>query len=113
MALNVSVFDLTEENILQLSSDNSDLRLELSAAKELIVMSPADTMTGWRSGQVGAQLHTWAGLDGTAIAFGSSAGFTLPNGAIRAPYAPGFRYRGGNHCPVESRKGSDTVALIS
>ncbi len=85
--LNFSAVDITEEQLLQLSSDNGDLRLELTAKKELIIMSPAGGMTGWRSGQVGFQLGTWAKQDGTGITFSSSAGFVLPNGAIYAPYA--------------------------
>ncbi len=85
--LNISAVDMTEERLLQLSSDNGDLRLELTAKKELIIMSPAGGMTGWRSGQVGFQLGTWAKRDGTGIGLGSSTGFVLPNGAIYAPYA--------------------------
>ena len=85
--LNISAVDMTEEQLLQLSSDNGDLRLELTAKKELIIMSPAGAMTSWRSGQIGFQLGTWAKRDGTGIVFGASAGFVLPNGAIYAPYA--------------------------
>ena len=85
--LNIGAVDITEEQLLRLSSDNSDLRLELTAKKELIIMSPAGGMTGWRSGQVSFHLGTWAKRDGTGIVFGASAGFVLPNGAIYAPYA--------------------------
>ena len=113
LALNVSAFDLTEENILQLSSDNRVLRLELTAAKELIIMSPADTMTGWRSGQVAP--NCTLGPIWMELASPSAPPLDLPCPMeLYVPLTPpGSRYRGGNHCPVESRKGSDTVALIS
>ena len=103
--LNISAVDMTEEQLLRLSSDNSDLRLELTAEKELIIMSPAGGTTGWRSGQVGFQLGTWAKQDGTGITFSSSAGFVLPNGAIYAPYASWVPLSWWNTLSKEERDG--------
>ena len=37
--------------------------------------------------EVVRQLGNWARADGTGVFFGSSAGFTLPNGAMRSPDA--------------------------
>ena len=85
LALNVRALEMTEDQLAQLSSDNSDLRLELTADKELIIMPPAFSETGWQELELALQVGTWAKQDGTGRAYGPTAGFTLPNGAVRAP----------------------------
>ena len=85
LALNVRALEITEDQLAQLSSDNSDLRLELSAERELIIMPPAFSETGWQELELATQISNWAKQDGTGRAFGPTAGFTLPNGAVRAP----------------------------
>ena len=54
-------------------------------------MSPASGYSSFQSGQVFAQLNAWAIKDGTGVAFDSSGGFLLPNGAMRAPDAAWVR----------------------
>jgi Uma2 family endonuclease len=66
---------------------NRDLRLERTAEGKLIVMAPAGTESGGRNARLTTRLGTWAEADGTGEYFDSSAGFTLPNGATRAPDA--------------------------
>ena len=85
LALNVRALEMTEDQLAQLSSDNSDLRLELTADRELIIMPPVFSEGGWQELEVAAQAFIWAKQDGTGRAFGPNAGFTLPNGAVRAP----------------------------
>jgi Uma2 family endonuclease len=81
------VVGLTEDQLLELSGLNSDLRLELTAEGELVVMPPAGGETGKRNAGLTAQLWAWARQDGTGTTFDSSTGFTLPNGAVRSPDA--------------------------
>jgi Uma2 family endonuclease len=50
-------------------------------------MSPAGGETGNRNGRLNQQLFNWTDADGTGIAFDSSTGFKLPNGADRSPDA--------------------------
>jgi Uma2 family endonuclease len=80
-----SIADLTHDQFRELCRENRDIRLELTAKGELIVMPP----TGWESGnrniKLAARLQNWTETDGTGIAFDSSTGFILPNGAIRSP----------------------------
>ena len=85
LALNVRALEMTEDQLARLSSDNRDLRLELTAEKELIIMPPAFSETGWQELELARQVGNWAKQDGTGRVFGPSAGFTLPNGAVRAP----------------------------
>ncbi|MGH9444997.1 MAG: Uma2 family endonuclease, partial [Terriglobia bacterium] len=63
------------------------LRIERSAKGEIIVMSPAGGYASFQSGKVFSQLDAWATKDGSGVAFDSSAGFLLPNGAMRSPDA--------------------------
>ena len=85
--LNVESVGLSPEQFYQLCRDNPDLRLELTAQKEIVIMSPTNSKTGRKNAQITFQLVKWSNEDGTGIAFESSTGFTLPNGAKRAPDA--------------------------
>lgn len=87
LALNIRALEMTEDQFLQLCSDNGDLRMELTANRELIIMPPNGLESGWQEGEVCLQVANWAKQDGTGRAFGPNAGYTLPNGAVRAPDA--------------------------
>lgn len=50
-------------------------------------MTPAGGGSGHRNIKISAQLQLWAEQDGSGIAFDSSTGFVLPNGATRSPDA--------------------------
>ena len=76
---------MTTEQFYEFCQLNRDLRIERTANGEVIVMPPAFSDTGNRNLKIGQQVGYWADRDGTGEAFDSSAGFTLPNGAIRAP----------------------------
>jgi len=78
---------VTPEQFEQLCIEYSELRLELTSTGELIVMPPTGSETGRSNSNLTYQLEAWARTDGTGICFGSSTGFTLPNGAIRSPDA--------------------------
>ncbi|MBI1321717.1 Uma2 family endonuclease [bacterium] len=68
----------------RLAAANRDLRLEMSGSGDLIVMAPEGSVTGNRNFEISVMLGIWVRTHG-GVGFGSSAGFTLPNGAIRAP----------------------------
>lgn len=85
LELKVRALDLTGDAFLKLCADNGDLRLELTAEKELIIMPPTGLESGWLEHELARQVGNWAVRDGTGIVFGSNAGYTLPNGAVRAP----------------------------
>ncbi len=81
------VIDLTPDLLLELSSLNPELRLELTAEGELIVMPPAGGETGVRNLALAVQLGIWTERDGTGLAFDSSTGFKLEGDAVRSPDA--------------------------
>ena len=79
--------ELTDEQFFQLCQNNRDLRLERTAEGELIIMPPTGWKSGNRNGRLTQRLFNWAEADGTGLAFDSSTGFKLPNGANRSPDA--------------------------
>lgn len=91
LQLNVQAIDLTDTQFDRLCHDNPDLRLELTAQRTLVIMSPTGSKTGWRNSKLNQRLANWAEQDGTGLAFDSSTGFTLPNGAKRSPDAAWVR----------------------
>lgn len=91
LLLNVQSVHLTDEQFHQLCHDNPDLRFELTAHRELVIMSPTGSKTGWRNSKINQRLANWTEADGSGIAFDSSTGFTLPNGAKRSPDAAWVR----------------------
>ena len=87
VVLDVQNVRLKDEQFFRLCSDNSDLRIEMSAAGELIIMAPCKPMTGRRNAKIAQRLSNWAEADGTGECFDSSSLFSLPNGAKRSPDA--------------------------
>ena len=53
----------------------------------MLLMPPTGIETGGSNAGITAQIWNWTRQDGTGVAFDSSAGFTLPNGAVRSPDA--------------------------
>ncbi len=76
---------VTETQFIELVRVNPDLRLELTATGELIVMAPTGSESGSRNAELTIDLGTWNRRVGLGVVFDSSTGFRLPNGAIRAP----------------------------
>ncbi len=70
-----------------LCAENRDLRLERTRDGELIVMPPAGAATSSKNLEISVQLAIWRRAGGGGIAFDSSAGFKLPDGATRSPDA--------------------------
>ena len=103
--LSVRRVRLTSEQFAFLCQENRELRFELTAQQELVIMPPAGSETGWRNGILTHHLVAWARTDGTGLAFDSSAGFTLPNGAIRSPDASWVRQERWNALTEEQQEG--------
>lgn len=82
---------ISDKKFWELCLANPEFRLERTAEGEVIIMPPAFSDTGARNLDIGAQLWVWNQRTGLGRAFDSSAGFTLPNGAIRSPDAAWIR----------------------
>ncbi len=118
---------MTEQQFYEFCALNGDLRIERTATGEVIVMPPAFSDTGDRSFKIAGQLSAWTEQDGTGLGFDSSAGFTLPNGAMRSPDASWIKLDRWNAltdeqkssfapiCPdfvIELRSASDTLSKL-
>src|SRR5438105_3744594 len=113
LALNVGSVGLTDDQFLRLCSDNRDLRIEMTAQGELIIVPPQGSKTGQRTAEITMRLAIWTRQDGTGVCFGTDTGFTLPNGAkgVRMPH--GLRGIGGTACRKIYRKNLHQSVLIS
>jgi len=85
------VLNLTDDQFFEFCQINRELRMERTAQGELIVMPPAGWETGDRNAEITMQLRLWAKHDGTGTSVDSSAGFILPNKAVRSPDAAWVR----------------------
>ncbi len=82
---------MSHEEFLRFCQANEPLRIERAATGEVEIMPPAFSDTGNRNFNLALQLGIWTEQDGTGLGFDSSAGFTLPNGAMRSPDASWIR----------------------
>jgi Uma2 family endonuclease len=79
--------EMKEEQFFEFCQLNQDWRIERSAQGDLEVMIPTGAETGNRNFRLSMQLGIWTDRDNTGVAFDSSTGFILPNGAMRSPDA--------------------------
>ena len=75
----------SEEQLLALCEQNSDLRIETDVDQNLIIMSP----TGYKTGKLNARLlikfGIWNETAQLGELFDSSTGFTFADGSMKAP----------------------------
>jgi Uma2 family endonuclease len=103
-------FKVTPEQFDELAIANNDVRMELTAQGELIVMAPTGGTAGWRNASICAQLYNWAIEDKSGKSFDSSTEFTLPSGARRSPDASWLTLERWNALSPEQQDGFPPVA---
>jgi Uma2 family endonuclease len=64
---------------------NRKMRIERTADAELVLLPATGNTTSQRLAQLLGQLGNWSIQDGTGIGVGGTAGYWLPNGAMRQP----------------------------
>ncbi|MEC4985321.1 MAG: Uma2 family endonuclease [Oscillatoria sp. PMC 1068.18] len=99
-----SFYTVTDEELRQLSSQNSELCFERNADGTLITMPPTGGISGNRELKAGAYLLIWVENNDLGDVFSSSTGFKLKNGAVRSPDAA-FVAKG--RLPVNWDRGED------
>lgn len=77
--------NLSNRNFFELCQANPDLHLERTSEGDLVIMSPTGGNAGRRNFVLIGQFNAWITRYNLGIGFDSSSGFTLPNGAVRAP----------------------------
>lgn len=78
-------FKVTSRQFDELAEINTDVRMELTAEGELIIMSPTGGSAGKCNFNLYLDLGFWNRSTGLGVAFDSSTIFIIPNGARRSP----------------------------
>jgi Uma2 family endonuclease len=95
---------VTPEQFEQLCRKYRKLRLELTSTGELIAMPPTGAETGRLNSNLTGQLEAWFRQSRLGVCFGNTAGFTLPNGAIRSPDASWIKREKWDSLTAQQRK---------
>ncbi len=118
---------MADEELIRFCAKNELLRVERDANGELIIMSPTGSEGSGVETDVVVELSIWARQDGRGRAFSSNAGFTLPDGSVRAADAhwvswlrwnaltPSDKKRFAPLCPefvIEVRSEADRLAEL-
>lgn len=98
------VMTMTDEQFFALCQLNQDVQIERNVTGELVFMSPTGSESDRRNFEIIVQLGIWTKQDGTGVGFGSSGGFTLPNGAVRSPDAAWISNTRWQQIDLELRK---------
>ncbi|GET41001.1 Uma2 family endonuclease [Microseira wollei] len=96
--------ELNDEQFERICQANRDLKLERTAKGNLVIMALTGGETGRRNIKLSARLENWSDESNLGVAFDSSTGFRLPNGAIRSPDAAWVRLDRWQALNSEQRK---------
>ena len=84
--LNVEAFGhLSDDEFFNFCQSNELLRIERDAQRRIIIMAPTGSFSGNRNATLSAEFVIWNRTHHKGYVFDSSAGFVLPNGAVRSP----------------------------
>jgi Uma2 family endonuclease len=82
---------MDDDAFLAFCRANDGLRIERESSGEIVMMTPAGGRSDRRGLFLARELDYWAEEDGRGVAFGSSAGFILPDGSMLSPDAAWVR----------------------
>ena len=105
-----AIVQLTYDSFYALCQANPDTKFERTAKGELVVMPPTGGETGNRNIELAFQLQAWSRQNRLGIAFDSSTGFKLPNGANRSPDAAWMLLARWEALTIEQRRRFPPVA---
>ena len=96
---------MTDDEFWEFCQRNPTLQVERNADGDVILMSPSDTWTEIRGGDLFGDLLIWNRAQAEpGLTAGSSAGFKLPNGAERSPDAAWVSKARWDALPPEKRR---------
>lgn len=76
---------LSDDEFFELCMANPDLNLERDKNKQVIIMSPSGSLSDSNSTRISGAILNWNDKVKLGKVFGSSAGFTLPDGSVKSP----------------------------
>lgn len=83
--------DMTREQFFDFCARNPDVPFERTAEGDLVIRTPAGADSSRRNSILTHQLLNWNDRDAGGVVFDCSAGFWLPNKALRSPDAAWVR----------------------
>lgn len=95
---------LTDSEFYEFCQSNRDWRIERDSCGDFLIMPPAGGESGRSNAELNLQLGLWNKRTKGGEVFDSSTGFTLPNGAVRAPDAAWVRSDRWNSLTVDQKK---------
>jgi Uma2 family endonuclease len=98
------IINLTQDTFYRVCQANPELKLELNARGELIVMPPTGGETGRANSHLNGQIWLWNEEKQAGECFDSSTGFILPNQANRSPDAAWIKKSRWESLSLEQRK---------
>jgi Uma2 family endonuclease len=96
---------LTAEQFALVCEANPEAVLELTAAGQVIAMTPTGGETGRRNTRLLTRLQAWADSQGGWVVFDSSTGFRFPDGSVLSPDAAVVRQERWQALSPEQRRG--------
>jgi Uma2 family endonuclease len=76
---------MSEDQFFVFCQNNREMRIERDKLGDIEIMAPAGMRSGNQNFNLNGEFFIWAKKNGKGVGFDSSAGFTLPNGAVRSP----------------------------
>ena len=104
LSIHTEATNLTEEQFFLLCSENKEIKFERDKNKNIIIMAPTGSYTGNHHLSIAGRLWLWNEKNKSGYVFDSSAGFTLPSGAMRAPDAAWITKEKWEKIPMEDKK---------
>ena len=85
MVVRMQSIKMSDEQLLRFCRLNKTLQIEQTARGDLVIMAPEGINSGRREFRLYGPFYAWEERTGGGQCFGPTAGFRLPNGAMRAP----------------------------
>ena len=95
---------MSDDQFLYFCEKNEPYQFERNSLGDIIVMEPTWSETGRCNFDIATELGIWNKEKKSGYAFDSSAGFTLPNNAIRAADAAFIKKERWNKIPQSERQ---------
>jgi Uma2 family endonuclease len=95
---------LTNEEFFAFYIANRELRIERNSNREILIMPPSGSETGMYDAGLTIKIGIWNNETRLGKVFGSSAGFTLPNDAVRSAHAAWIGNERWKEVPEADRK---------
>ena len=95
---------ISDRELELIARDNPDARIEINSQGQVIFMPPTGGETGKRNGDLFLQIGNWNRQTKLGVAFDSSTGFRLSNGAVRSPDVSWIPIAAWNSLTKEQRR---------